>query len=293
MPRKPRLGLVCMTASDEIRFRTITRTRLHALPAAEQRTTLLELYRHNAERLAAGFRFCKARRISLFRMSSDLFPFADTPAGEALLRGLADELGRLGEVEAQGLRLVMHPDQYVVLNSERPEVVSNAERVLVMHGLILDLLRQPRSPYAAINIHGGKGGRRAELASRLRDLPDGVRERMTLENDERAYGAADILWTCEQTGVPMVFDAHHHVIHEELDSYDDESVAATLRAARDTWPDKSWQMVHISNGRESFRDMRHSDLITTMPACYRAAPWIEIEAKSKELAIDHLRELGW
>lgn len=282
-----------MTASDEIRFRTITRTRLHALDPTARRATLLELYRHNTERLAAGFRFCRARRISLFRMNSDLFPFADTPEGESLLRELSDELGHLGEVEARGLRLVMHPDQYVVLNSERPEVVENAERVLVMHGLIMDLLRQPRTPYASINIHGGKGGRRAELASRLRELPDGVRERMTLENDERAYGAEDILWACEKASVPMVFDAHHHVIYEELDSYDHESVASTLRAARDTWPDKSWQMVHISNGRESFRDMRHSDLITTMPACYKSAPWIEVEAKSKELAIDHLRELGW
>jgi UV DNA damage endonuclease len=48
-------------------------------------------------------------------------------------------------------------------------------------------------------------------------------------------------------------------------------------------------MVHISNGREGFNDRQHADLITTMPASYANAPWIEIEAKNKEEAIATLR----
>ena len=87
----------------------------------------------------------------------------------------------------------------------------------------------------------------------------------------------------------MVFDAHHHVVHEKLDSYDDPSVGEMLALARETWPVPAWQMVHISNGRESFNDPRHSDLITDMPPAYRAAPWIEVEAKLKEVAIERLR----
>ena len=87
----------------------------------------------------------------------------------------------------------------------------------------------------------------------------------------------------------MIFDAHHHVVHERLDSYDDPSIARMLALARETWPDPEWQLVHISNGRESFNDPRHSDLITTMPAAYRDAPWIEVEAKLKEQAIIKLR----
>ena len=62
-----------------------------------------------------------------------------------------------------------------------------------------------------------------------------------------------------------------------------------LAAARATWPVPAHQVVHISNGREGFNDRQHSDLITTMPAAYVEAPWIEIEAKSKEEAIDGLR----
>lgn len=87
----------------------------------------------------------------------------------------------------------------------------------------------------------------------------------------------------------MVFDAHHHVIHEHLETYDDPSVAEMLAAARTTWSVPEWQLVHISNGKEFFTDPRHSDLITEMPNCYYQAPWIEVEAKFKELAIEKLR----
>ena len=60
-------------------------------------------------------------------------------------------------------------------------------------------------------------------------------------------------------------------------------------AARETWANPEWQLVHISNGEQAFNDRKHSELITDMPSVYREAPWIEIEAKRKEEAIAHLR----
>ena len=287
-----RLGLVCMTESDEVRFRTLTRTRLHKLSLDAQRDTLRALYAANADSLRRGVAFCHRHQIPLFRIASDLFPFADTDLGEAVLHEFADTLAGIGR-EAQGLRLVMHPDQYVVLSSDRPEVVDNARRVLLLHGVILDLLGQPRSPWAAVIIHGGKGDRAAQLAAQVQALPDSVRSRLVLENDERAYGADEILAVCKSSGVPMVFDAHHHVIHDSLSSYEDRSVGQMLDMAAKTWPQDDWQLVHISNGREGFSDMRHSDLIAVMPSCYRRAPWIEVEAKAKERAIFGLRAQGW
>lgn len=88
----------------------------------------------------------------------------------------------------------------------------------------------------------------------------------------------------------MVFDAHHHIVHERLPSYDDPSVAEMLAKARATWADPAQQLVHISNCRDGFNDRQHADLIDVMPACYAHAPYIEIEAKSKEEAIRKLRE---
>ena len=110
----------------------------------------------------------------------------------------------------------------------------------------------------------------------------------TFHADEYVYSAAEILDVCRRARVPMVFDAHHHVCRERLASYEDQSVAHFLAAARETWPDPAWQLTHISNGRTAFNDRHHSDLITEMPTAYRAAPWIEVEAKHKELAIERL-----
>ncbi|MEG4090946.1 UV DNA damage repair endonuclease UvsE [Microcoleus sp. Pol12B4] len=286
----PELGLVCITTSDAVRFRTVTRKRLLQLSETEQEKVLRELYADNLKRLDKAIDFCAVNQIKLYRMTSALFPFADTDLGEAVLHSMTEELRNTGDrALSLGIRLVLHPDQFVVLSSDKLSVVENSIKILATHALILDMLGQPRSPQALMNIHGGKSDRTSQLKSVIRDLPESIRSRLTFENDEYAYSSSEILEVCLHTGVPMVFDAHHHVIHEHLETYDDPSVAEMLAAARTTWSVPEWQLVHISNGKEFFTDPRHSDLITEMPNCYYQAPWIEVEAKFKELAIEKLR----
>jgi UV DNA damage endonuclease len=288
--KQPELGLVCITAADAVRFRTVTRKRLLQLTEIEQEKVLRELYADNLKRLDKAIDFCYANNIKLYRMTSALFPFADTDLGETVLNSMSEELRRLGDRTIPlNIRLVFHPDQFVVLSSDKPDVVKNSIKILATHALIMDMLGQPRSPWALMNIHGGKGDRTSQLKSVIRDLPESIRSRLTFENDEYAYSSSELLDVCLDTDVPMVFDAHHHVIHEHLESYDDPNVAEMLAAARTTWRVPEWQLVHISNGKEFFADPRHSDLIADMPNCYYDAPWIEVEAKFKELAIDKLR----
>jgi UV DNA damage endonuclease len=287
----PQLGLVCITASKAVRYKTVTRKRLLQFPESEQEDILRILYAENLQRLNQAIDFCLDNQIRLYRITSNLFPFADTELGEKVLDKLNEELLKTGaRITTAGIRLVVHPDQFVVLSSDSPDVIANSIKILKMHAMILDKLRQPRSPWAMMEIHGGKSDRSERLVEVIGNLPDGIRSRLALENDEYAYSAEEILTVCRQAGVPMVFDAHHHIIHEGLDSYDDPSVAQILAAARTTWPDPKWQLVHISNGRTAFNDRNHSDLITVMPSSYRNAPWIEVEAKLKEEAIAKLRE---
>lgn len=283
-----RYGLVCQTFSDEIRFRTVTRKRLLDLSAERQKETIREIYRSNLQKLVQAFEYCRAHGIALFRISSNLLPFMDHELGHDLMRReFAPAMRMVGE-QVGDLRLVIHPDQFTVLNSDNPEVIRNSIAFLAAQAEMLDLLGQPRSCWTPLEIHGGKSDRSQRLVDVIGDLPDAIRSRLVLENDEKCYSSAQILEVCRATGVPMVFDAHHHVVREKLDSYDHPSVAEMLAAARSTWPDPDWQLTHISNGRDHFQDMAHSDLIHTMPACYRDAPWIEVEAKHKELAIQGL-----
>ncbi len=286
----PQLGLVCITHSDEVRYRTITRKRLLQHTPAEQQALLTELYSANLQRLDTAVRYCRREGISLYRISSSIFPFSDDGMGRDLLASMAEEIAAVGEwATSNNIRLVMHPDQFVVLSSDSDNVVQNSITILQMHADIMDLLKQPRSPWALLEIHGGKSGRSARLIDVIKRLPDGIRTRLGLENDEYAYSAQQIAEVCKAAGVPMVFDAHHHVIKEGLSSFEHSSVAEMLAKARETWVEPSQQLTHISNGRTGFNDRAHSDFIEVMPSSYRQAPWIEIEAKFKELAIQKVR----
>lgn len=287
----PELGLVCITASDKVRFRSLTRKRLLQFDPVEQETLLRNLYTENLKRLNAAVDFCESENIRLYRMTSALLPFSDAPVGEAILPEFATEMKQIGDrARSIGLRLVLHPDQFVVLNSDRSEVIENSIKILTSHARILDMLGLPQSPWALMNIHGGKGDRAETLIRVIKDLPDAIRLRLTLENDEYSYSTTDILEICQAAQIPVVFDAHHHVIHEKLNTYEDPSVLEAVTQARSTWPIPEWQLVHISNGNEFFLDPRHSDYITQMPSAYWQTPWIEVEAKHKERAIAKLRE---
>ncbi|BAZ47458.1 UV-endonuclease UvdE [Nostoc sp. NIES-4103] len=288
----PHLGLVCITFSKQVRFRTMTRTRYLQLSHVERESGLREIYQHNLQRLHDALSFCEANKIRLYRITCALFPLSDMEdeIGANILEEMQPQLSEIGKKSLNlGIRMVLHPDQYVVLSSDSPGVVKTSIKILERHARTLDLLGLPQSPWSLMNIHGGKSQRSEQLVKVIAELPETVKSRLTFENDEYAYSAEEILAVCQRSGVPMVFDAHHHICHENLNSYDHPSVASMFYAARETWANPDWQLVHISNGEEAFNDRKHSELIVAMPDVYHQAPWIEVEAKKKEEAIAHLR----
>lgn len=199
--------------------------------------------------------------------------------------------GCIGDVrKSNGVRVLIHPDQYVVISSLSDKVVANSIRILEHHARVFDLLGLPRSPWAPIILHGGKRGRHDALKRIIRELPEPVLARLVLENDEHAYGAQEVLDICRATGIPMVLDIHHHLVKEKLIDYEHPGIATLLESARGgTWPEAEWQIIHISNGEKSLHDTRHSEVIDIMPSAAFKAEWIEVEAKGKEMAIERLR----
>src|SRR4028118_1436884 len=107
---KPELGLVCITTSEAVRYRTITRKRLLEFDEATQREKLRELYAANLERFNNAITYCQENGIRLYRLTSGLFPFADESFGMEVLHEIKDELAAAGERANQnGLRVVLHP----------------------------------------------------------------------------------------------------------------------------------------------------------------------------------------
>ncbi len=291
-----RLGLCCQFAAEPIAFRTTTATSLQRMRASERLQKLSDLCLANARSLWDAVHYCADQAIGSFRVASTILPAKTHPE----VGYQVDELPAAAEIVAQfrrcgeaarkhDIRLVFHPDQFVVLNSPRPEVVANAVKDLLYHAELCDWLGAD-----VINIHGGGayGDKQAALATlerNLDQLPDAVRRRLTLENDDKVYTPKDLLPLCRRTGVPLVYDVHHHRCLP-----DDLAVNEATNDARSTWDREP--LFHISSplaGWDGPQPQRHHDYIDVrdVPDCWKSLTLtVEVEAKAKELAVLRLRD---
>ena len=173
--------------------------------------------------------------IRFFRITSDLIPFASHPEIEPPWRHLyARALANAGlTIQHLGVRVDMHPGQYTVLNSPDEKVVKNAMRDLVYHVGVLDEMGLDATAKVQIHLGGIYGDREASLArfvARARLLPETVRRRLVIENDERSFGLADCLRAAEGAKLPVLLDVYHHRLKNE-----GESLADAVATAAETW----------------------------------------------------------
>lgn len=102
---------------------------------------LLDLIRSNLAALDKMLDYNIENNIKLFRISSDIIPFASHPVNTVkwweVFRPELKELGN--KALSNNIRLSMHPGQYTVLNSPNDEVVDRATLGLEMRGQSLSL----------------------------------------------------------------------------------------------------------------------------------------------------------
>lgn len=257
-----------------------------------------DIYRNNLTEILRVIPKLKASNIRSFRLSSGLFPLFEF--NESLIKDdptISELLRCVGSAFlAAGIRVTTHPGQFTVLSSDSKTTVANAVRELSNQGWVFDTMGLPRSPHAAINIHGGKSDRTSQLIDGILSLPENVRSRLTVENDETCYSLVDLLPVHEATGVPVCWDSHHHIFNDGNLSLDDAYGLAIY-----TWRRSLCKpLQHLSNtegGSEggSFSERRkHSQYIRSVPECQRDGIMsdlvdVDIEAKAKNLAVERLR----
>ncbi|MBX9582997.1 MAG: UV DNA damage repair endonuclease UvsE [Gemmataceae bacterium] len=221
--------------------------------------------RVSIEYLHAIFLYLARHDVRMYRMSSDLAPYLthpDLPQFHGQIAEARSELEALGKVARDlDLRLSFHPSQYIILNSPDKKVVTQSVKDLIAQAEMLDIMGQ--GPEAVLVIHvGGHYGDRA--AGRLRwaetyeGLPEPVRRRLVLENDDIRYSAADVLAVHDLTGVPLVFDHQHHWCNnpERL------TVRAALEKFLKTWPAGVRPKVHYSSPRTELREVKRKNKAT-------------------------------
>ncbi|MFN2355184.1 MAG: UV DNA damage repair endonuclease UvsE [Desulfopila sp.] len=292
-----RFGLCCIFKDEEIAFRTTTAKVLSTLPRGEQLKKLSGLCYDNSQSLVEAVQTVHRLGIGAFRIMSPLFPrmthpevgysLDDLPDGETIgnLLGVVRSFAELHDI-----RLSFHPDQFVVLSSPHPQVVDNSIRELEYQAWLAEAVGA-----GVINLHaGGVYGDKLSALQRFSlvfaDLPENVRSRLTLENDDVSYTVSDLLPICDKLAIPLVYDVHHHRCKP-----DGLSVEEATQLAAATWQRQGReQYCHLSSPKAGWGEGNpkpHADYINPddIPACWlERVMTVDIEAKAKELAVIRL-----
>jgi UV DNA damage endonuclease len=151
--------------------------------------------------------------IPLFRMGQSLVPFASHPSFPYNWEDEhGDDLRGIGELSlVLGIRLSMHPGQFIQPGSLKPGVSERSLFELRYAARVFDLIGNPDS---VIELHMG-GAYEDRLATVARFLetmrPEtAVLRYLALENDERAWVVPEIVETALALGIPAITDAFHH-----------------------------------------------------------------------------------
>lgn len=291
-----RLGLCCNFRIEPIRFFTTTATAIGRMRRTDALQRLSGLCLANADALLAALQSCARLGIGCFRVNSQILPVKTHPVHGYRIEELPlhDEIIRRFKacgsfVRKHKLRASFHPDQFVVLNSQRPDVVASSIRELEYQGEVAGWIEAD-----VVNIHGGgafgdKARALSEFARNLDRLSHAIRSRLTVENDDKVYSPADLLPLCRAEGIPLVYDAHHHRCHR-----DDKSEEETTELAMATWNREP--LFHISSpidGWNQPRPERHHDFIDIkdFPRWWCDLDLtVEVEAKAKEVAVLKLQK---
>ena len=261
-----------------------------------------EIALQNCKDLLTILKWNARHDIHFFRMSSEIFPWAS----EYALTDLPD-FDKIEEVLYQcglfacenNIRLSMHPGPFNKLCSPNEQVVLNTIRDLEIHGQLMDLLIQPRSPWAKINIHVGgayndKPMALANFCKNFDRLSDAVKSRLTVENDDKEslFSTKELYdGVFKQIGIPIVHDYHHHTMCTGGLSQQD-----AVELALQTWGDVV-PVVHYSQSRsvehndQKIKPQAHSDSYWEPIDTYGHRMDIMLECKHKEIGLFKMREL--
>ncbi|HUS28563.1 MAG TPA: UV DNA damage repair endonuclease UvsE [Kofleriaceae bacterium] len=290
-----RLGLCCTFLAAPIRFRTTTVRYALSLDSRVRRGFLNELALHNAAALTSAIEWCIDHDVGAFRVQSGLLPLYTHPEVGWTLdgeegAGVRAALAAAGQrARDAGVRLSFHPDQFVVPGSTSKNVVKASLRELEYIAEVGELIGADQMTIHGGGAQGGKPEALKRLLVGLADLSPRARSLVALENDDRTYHVEDLLPICEGSGIPLIYDVHHHRCNP-----DSLSVQRATELAAKTWGLREpW--VHLSSPLAGWRDgdpRPHADFIKSsdVPAFWLDRTMtIDVEAKAKEKAVLRLK----
>ncbi|MCX7921126.1 MAG: UV DNA damage repair endonuclease UvsE [Clostridia bacterium] len=306
-----RLGYVAMTLNLEkcSPSGTVTVTVFNKLPSEEARMyRLRKITRSNLENTLRILRYNQALNIKVYRFTSKLIPLATHPSIEHwdYVSDFKDEFREIGDfVKENNFRVSAHPDHYTLINSPDAKVIEDSIKDLDYHVKIYEAMGLEDYKYKLVMHVGGLYKQKKASIERFKEnfvkLPERIRNRIILENDDKSYSALDVLGICKELNIPMVIDIHHHNCVNNGEKLED-----LLPEVFDTWNNQEFvPKIHFSSPK-SEKDFRsHADSIEfgEFEEFLKVARKVGrdfdtmLEAKNKDSALlklsEELREVEW
>lgn len=296
-----RLGLNCIVSDPDLRFRRLTRKSLLGVGAAERMRRLGDVWQYNAGMLGRVVRRLNAWRIGAYVVYHPLLPLYTCPdigvRPDSLdeWHDIRQMLNAAGEFCRQhDIRLLFHPDQWVVPASRQPDVATRSLRDLDYHARLCELLGG-----GMINIHlggayGDKPAARARFVGAVSTMPDSIRLRLTVENDDVLFAPSEVAQVAGELDVPFIYDVHHHRINGDSLTVD----AATALSIR-SWQRRGMEpCFHIASSRNPTgtptQRRTHAEFVDPrdFPACWLSCAQpvtVILETRGREQAVLRLR----
>lgn len=273
---------------------TVTLKTLTKIPQPEdQINRLIRISQRNLENTRRILRANAYDGIMVYRFTSKLIPLCTHPhlAAWDYLTDLGDDLRATGAVARDnGMRVSLHPDHFTLLNSPSPAVQAASLRDLEYHANVLDAMKIDETGVCVIHVGGKYDGKEAALErfkAQFRALPERIRARLVVENDDRCFTAAEVLSLCQELDIPMVLDLHHHQIFNH-----GETLADLLPSVWRTWK-TGLPKLHVSSPKSPTAPRSHADYVDAaavgsflrLAKDYLVDCDLMIEAKGKDLAL--------
>lgn len=251
-----RIGYPCINLSLECRCSQTFRLASYSEDRFERTVTsnlacLLEILQFNVR-----------HRLLFFRIPSQLIPFASHPICQFTWENKFSKIFKtIGNfIKQNNIRISMHPDQFVVINSLSEEIFERSKNELIYHTKVLDLLGLDKSHKIQIHVGGSYNDKSSSIhrfIDRYQQLPQNVKARLVIENDEWKYSIQDCCFISSKTDIPVLFDSFHHSILNN-----GESMVQALQLAAKTWQKNDGvPMIDYSSQQKNKRKGTHTETI--------------------------------
>lgn len=223
---------------------------------------IIEIYAENISTTASTIRYCKNNNIKFYRLGT-LFPFSTHPILSHFdyIRHFENEIYELSQlIKYTDTRISIHSSPYCILNSNNPETLKKSIVELKHHAKFMNALELPANNRAVVHTGGTEGGKdkaKKRFIDSFNALPEDVKKRIVLENDDKVFSFKDVEDIHKQTGVPIVIDIFHHRVFNPEGI---NEVEALTRACA-TWKEGQLPEIHYSSQEPEKAKGSHSTML--------------------------------